>query len=83
MEAVNGEEALTAAAKQRPDLILMDPYRLWNGENLNGKTIFVHGERGIGDRILFSRYLYRLKEIYPDCDILHVTMPEVQKLMWG
>ena len=24
MEAVNGEEALTAAAKQRPDLILMD-----------------------------------------------------------
>ena len=24
MEAVNGEEALTTAAKQRPDLILMD-----------------------------------------------------------
>ena len=24
MEAENGEEALTAAAKQRPDLILMD-----------------------------------------------------------
>jgi hypothetical protein len=25
-----------------------------NGEDLNGKTIFVHGEQGIGDRIFFQ-----------------------------
>ena len=59
------------------------PYPMWNGEDLNGKTIFIHGEQGVGDRILFSRYLVWLKQTYPDCRILHVTLPDCQKLMWG
>jgi len=58
------------------------PFPTWNGEDLNGKTIFIHGEQGTGDRILFSRYLVWLKETYPDCRILHVTLPDCQKLMW-
>lgn len=32
----------------------------WNGENLQGKTIFVLGEQGHGDNIQFVRYLYNL-----------------------
>jgi tetratricopeptide (TPR) repeat protein len=59
------------------------PFPMWNGEDLNGKTIFIHGEQGIGDRILFSRYFVWLKETYPDCKILHVTLPDCQKLMFG
>jgi tetratricopeptide (TPR) repeat protein len=57
-------------------------FPMWNGEDLNGKTILIHGEQGTGDRILFSRYLVWLKETYPDCRILHVTLPDCQKLMW-
>jgi hypothetical protein len=58
------------------------PYPMWNGEDLNGKTIFVQGEQGIGDRILFSRYLPWLKQAYPDCTIKHTTMLECQRLLW-
>jgi hypothetical protein len=45
------------------------PYREWKGEDLNGKTLHVQGEQGIGDRILFSRYLTWVKDLYPDCKI--------------
>lgn len=35
---------------------------LWSGENLDGRTLFVHAEQGIGDTLHFSRYLPLLKE---------------------
>jgi tetratricopeptide (TPR) repeat protein len=35
---------------------------LWNGEDLNGKTIFVYTEQGFGDTIQFVRYLDLLRE---------------------
>jgi tetratricopeptide (TPR) repeat protein len=35
---------------------------LWNGEDLNGKTIFVYSEQGFGDTIQFVRYLDLLKK---------------------
>jgi tetratricopeptide (TPR) repeat protein len=31
--------------------------KVWNGENLSGKTILVWGEQGIGDQIMFSTCL--------------------------
>jgi len=34
---------------------------LWNGEDLNGKTIFVYTEQGLGDTIQFVRYLDLLR----------------------
>ena len=34
----------------------------WQGENLEGKTIFVCGEQGFGDAIQFSRFFYDLKQ---------------------
>jgi len=34
----------------------------WQGENLEGKTIFVCGEQGFGDAIQFSRFFYKLKQ---------------------
>jgi tetratricopeptide (TPR) repeat protein len=33
------------------------PQPLWNGENLSGKTLFLHAEQGFGDTIQFIRYL--------------------------
>lgn len=32
------------------------PQPLWQGENLQGKTILLHDEQGLGDTIQFSRY---------------------------
>jgi len=63
------------------------PYPMWNGEDLNGKTLFVLGEQGIGDRILHSRYLIWLKGKYPSCRILFLAsmpgMSQLENLMWG
>jgi len=34
----------------------------WDGSPLEGKTIFVHAEQGLGDTLLFIRYLHLVKE---------------------
>lgn len=38
--------------------------KLWNGENLDNKTILILSEQGIGDIIQFFRYLFWLKDKY-------------------
>jgi tetratricopeptide (TPR) repeat protein len=35
---------------------------LWNGENIEGKTILLHAEQGLGDAIQFVRYLPMVAE---------------------
>ncbi len=35
----------------------------WNGENINGKTLFVFSDQGFGDAINFFRYLKPLKSM--------------------
>jgi len=44
----------------------------WNGENGDGKSIFIYGEQGLGDVIQFARFLPKVKElgfeIIFDCD---------------
>ena len=58
------------------------PYPLWQGEDLNGKSIYVQGEQGTGDRILFSRYLAWLKERWPTCEIHAHLHDSLVNLMW-
>lgn len=41
----------------------MDEYPEWNGEPLQGKTIMVVREQGLGDEIMFSRYLPLLHDL--------------------
>ncbi len=38
--------------------------KIWNGENLDNKKLFVIAEQGIGDLIQFARYLYLIKDKY-------------------
>lgn len=45
-----------------PGKIAIHPfeYPRWQGENLNGKTMLIHGEQGIGDQIMFASIIPRL-----------------------
>lgn len=54
------ETAVTLQNKTYPNLASLD--RLWKGENIKDKTIFVYYEAGYGDVIMFSRYLPLLKK---------------------
>jgi tetratricopeptide (TPR) repeat protein len=45
----------------RPKNIFKQP--IWNGEPLNGKTIFIYEEQGIGDTFQFIRYAQELKNM--------------------
>ena len=38
----------------------------WAGESLNGKSLLIYLEQGLGDNIQFVRYLAVLRERYPD-----------------
>ncbi|MBQ4115286.1 tetratricopeptide repeat protein [bacterium] len=54
------ETAIALQNKTYPNLAAMD--KLWKGENIKNKTIFVYYEAGFGDVIMFSRYLPLLKK---------------------
>lgn len=60
---------------------------IWDGSDLNGKILYVSGEQGVGDRILFSRYLYWIKQTYPDvrikCLISSPDLPPLEPLLWS
>lgn len=35
----------------------------WNGQDLRGRTVLVHSEQGIGDVVMFARYLPMVKKL--------------------
>lgn len=53
------ETAVALQNKSYPNLAKTE--KLWHGENIKDKTIFVYYEAGYGDTIMFSRYLPLLK----------------------
>ncbi len=54
------ETAVALQNKTYPNLASRD--RIWHGENIKNKTLFVYYEAGFGDVIMFSRYLPLLKK---------------------
>ena len=48
--------------------------KVWNGEDLNNKKIFIIAEQGIGDLIQFTRYLYLLRNKYKTEIILKIKV---------
>lgn len=65
------------------------PGRRWRGEDLRGKTLFVHAEQGFGDAFQFVRFLPRLKDLgarvvlecHPGLFRLFQTAPGVDALV--
>jgi tetratricopeptide (TPR) repeat protein len=53
----------------------------WSGENLNGKTILVYGEQGLGDMIQFARYAARLAAKYPKAKVIIEGRPPIKRLL--
>jgi len=41
----------------------------YNNQDLQNKTIFIHSEQGLGDNIIFARYIPLIKEKYPNSKI--------------
>lgn len=58
------------------------PIPLWEGQPLDGKTLYVQAEQGLGDRILFSRYLSLVKERWPTCTIKGCFNELLADLFW-
>lgn len=54
------ETAIALQNKTYPNLAARE--KLWQGENIKDKTIFVYYEAGYGDVIMFARYLPLLKK---------------------
>ena len=53
---------------------------LWlGGENIKGKTIWVHSEQGLGDTIQFYRYIQKLESL--DCNIIFETQAPLLSLI--
>lgn len=57
---ISKDAAVGSQSKTYPNLASAD--KLWKGENIKNKTIFVYYEAGFGDTIMFSRYLPLLKK---------------------
>ena len=51
--------------------------KFWKGEDLNGKTIVIHGEQGIGDELLFLQFVPELKKQYPEARIILDVHPRL------
>lgn len=62
-------EARLITSENKVVYLGLPPEQQWQGENLDGKTILVHGEQGLGDDIQFFRYLPRLAKFYPSAKI--------------
>lgn len=58
-----------------------NPSRFWLGEDLNGKSIVIHGEQGIGDELLFLQFLPFLKEKYPEAKIILDCHPRLHTMI--
>ena len=56
-----------------------DPARRWTGDSLDGKTIALYCEQGIGDSIMFARFFPELKRRW-ECRITVHCNPELQSL---
>jgi Flp pilus assembly protein TadD len=51
----------------------------WRGENLEGKTLFVHCEQGLGDTLWFIRFLPELAKL--NCRLVALVQPELVGLL--
>jgi tetratricopeptide (TPR) repeat protein len=65
------------AAKRR----LLAPYPLWKGQEIEGKSIIVHEEQGLGDVIQMSRYLPLMAA--RGADVTFLVRASLRRLLGG
>lgn len=53
----------------------------WYGQNLSQKRITVYADQGVGDTILFSRYIPMFFDRYPDCNVSVIAEKKLHPLM--
>lgn len=74
---------VSARAKFRPTNSLP----LWYGDDdLNHKTLLIFEDQGVGDTLLFSRFLPEVKKQYPDCNLIlmvEAKMAAIFELSFG
>ncbi len=58
------------------------PAPLWRGEDLSGKTLYIQGEQGVGDRFLFSRYFTWIKQTWPTCTLKVCLFDSLVNIFW-
>ena len=51
----------------------------WQGEDLNGRTLLVHAEQGLGDTLQFARYLKLLQDM--DGDVVFACADRIRKIL--
>lgn len=59
------------------------PVPMWKGQDLDGKVLYIQGEQGIGDRIIFSRYIAWIQKKYPTVKIRICVANPLISLFWG
>jgi tetratricopeptide (TPR) repeat protein len=55
------------------------PLKLWQGEDIHGKTLFIYAEQGLGDTLQFVRFLPRVARL--GARIIFDCQPELLRLM--
>jgi tetratricopeptide (TPR) repeat protein len=53
----------------------------WRGESLEGRTILLHAEQGLGDAIQFVRYAALVKAKNPDATVICEVQPRLRALL--
>jgi tetratricopeptide (TPR) repeat protein len=59
---------------------MMSGKRFWKGEQLRGENLLVWTEQGLGDSLMFLRYLGKIKQ-KGDCRLLVACEPQLVRLM--
>ncbi len=74
---------------KKPDNRRLFPQPLWDGSDLNGRTILLEAEQGYGDTIQFIRYAARLKDMgatvilhcFPRIRWLLASVPGIERVV--
>jgi len=57
------------------------PDKYWQGDDLQGRTLLVWTEQGIGDSLMMFRYLERIREHYPTVRIFVLCEQPLQRIV--
>ncbi len=65
--------------RQKEHVVRLFDRPRWQGESLDGRTILVHAEQGLGDTIQFVRFLKPLRRL--GCRVVFETQPRLVTLL--